>query len=123
MFCLLPATGDGSGKLKEIASVTAYALIPYIVSQAIRLILTQVLVAEEALFLTIVTVIGVIWSFILLFGGLYAIHQYSVSKTIANLLLTLFGMAVVVLIIILFFTLMQQVVFFVQTIAEEWRLR
>jgi len=114
---------DGSGKLKEIASVTAYALIPYIVSQAIRLILTQVLVAEEALFLTIVTVIGVIWSFILLFGGLYAIHQYSVSKTIANLLLTLFGMAVVVLIIILFFTLMQQVVFFVQTIAEEWRLR
>ena len=95
---------DGSGKLKEIASVTAYALIPYIVSQAIRLILTQVLVAEEALFLTIVTAIGVIWSFILLFGGLYAIHQYSVSKTIANLLLTLFGMAVVVLIIILFFT-------------------
>ena len=114
---------DGSGKLKEIASVTAYSLIPYVVSQAIRLILTHVLVSEEALFLSIITVLGVLWSFVLLFAGLSAIHQYSVSKTIANLLLTIAGMTVAILIIILFFTLMQQVVFFIHTIAEEWRLR
>lgn len=114
---------DGSGKAKEIACVTAYALIPYILSQLVNFALTHFIVLEESFFLTIVTVIGFIWSFILILCGLYSIHQYSVSKTIANIVLTFLAMAIAALIIILFFTLMQQILFFIRTIAEEWRLR
>lgn len=114
---------SGSGKFKEIACVTAYSLIPYILSKIIYLPLSHLLVAEESVFISIITVIGILWSFILLFGGLYSIHQYTAGKTIGNMLLTVIAMAVVVLIILLFFTLMRQLTFFIQTIVAEWKLR
>lgn len=114
---------DGNGKMKEIASVTAYSLIPYIASQLICVILSNFLAGSEGITLTIITAIGVIWSAMLIFVGLGAVNQYYAGKNFATILLTLFAMAVLALMTFLFFSLIQQVGYFIRSIWDEYQLR
>ena len=114
---------DGNGKIKEIASVTAYSLIPYIVSQLICVILSNFLAGSEGITLTIITAIGVIWSAMLIFVGLGAVNQYYAGKNFWTILLTLFAMIVLALMIFLFFSLIQQVLYFIRSIWDEYQLR
>lgn len=114
---------DGNGKLKEIASVTAYSLIPYIASQLICVVLSNFLAGSEGIALTIITAIGVIWSAMLIFVGLGAVNQYYAGKNFGTILLTLFAMIVLALMIFLFFSLIQQVLYFIRTIWDEYQLR
>lgn len=114
---------DGKGSLKEIVAVTAYSLVPFLVGQLLTCILSNILTAEEAAFLTILQVIAIGWSVLLLIGGMYSIHQYSFMQTIGSLLLTVVGVAVISVLLILLFTLMQQVISFGQSLVEELALR
>ncbi len=114
---------DGNGKIKEIAAVTAYGLIPYICSQLICTILSNVLSIDEGIALTIITVIGVLWSAMIILLGLAAVNQYYIGKTIFTVILTIFAMLVLALIGILFFSLIQQVIYFVKSIWDEAQLR
>ncbi len=114
---------DGNGKIKEIASVTAYGLIPYIVSQLACVILSNFLAGSEGITLTIVTVIGIVWSAMLIFVGLSAVNQYYAGKTFSTILLTLFAMIVLALMTFLFFSLIQQVGYFIKSIWDEYQLR
>lgn len=114
---------DGNGKLKEIASVTAYSLIPYIVSQLICVVLSNFLAGSEGITLTIITAIGVIWSAMLIFVGLGAVNQYYAGKNFGTILLTFFAMIVLALMMFLFFSLIQQVLYFIRSIWDEYQLR
>ena len=114
---------DGNGKMKEIATVTAYSLIPYIVSQLLCVILSNFLSGSEGVTLTIITTIGVIWSVMLVFIGLGAVNQYYAGKNFFTILLTIFAMIVLALIIFLFFSLIQQVLYFIESIWDEYLLR
>lgn len=114
---------DGNGKIKEIAAVTAYSLIPYIISQLICVILSNFLAGSEGITLTIITAVGLIWSAMLIFVGLGAVNQYYTGKNFATILLTLFAMIVLALMTFLFFSLIQQVGYFVKSIWDEYQLR
>ena len=114
---------DGNGKIKEIASVTAYSLIPYILSQLICVILSNFLAGSEGIALTIVTAIGFIWSAMLIFVGLGAVNQYYAGKNFWTILLTIFAMIVLAIMIFLFFSLIQQVFYFIESIWDEYQLR
>ena len=114
---------DGNGKIKEIASVTAYSLIPYILSQLICVILSNVLAGSEGIALTIVTAIGFIWTAMLIFVGLGAVNQYYAGKNFWTILLTIFAMIVLAIMIFLFFSLIQQVFYFIGSIWDEYQLR
>lgn len=114
---------DGKGNLKEIFSVCSYALVPLLFSILLRVTLSNVLIIEESAFLSIISTVCYMWFFLLLVIGLYTIHQYSVSKTITTIVVTLFGMIVIAFLIILFYTLLQQTVNFAKSLMEEWAIR
>lgn len=114
---------EGKGTLKEIASMTAYALLPYILSIAVNIPLSNLLSQNEAVFLQIVTTIGLVWSGLLLLTGLYSVHQYSMKKTLLSVLLTIAGMVVSVFLVILLYSLLQQTVSFGISVYEEGRIR
>ncbi len=110
---------DGGGNFKNIVSTTAYSLIPFIITRFIMTVMTNVFVPSESVFVSIVSVIGILWSFLVLLLGLMTIHEFSVSKTVFSLLLTLLGMAVIVFLAVLIFSLIQQMANFIISVYKE----
>ena len=82
-------------------------------------LLSNVMTQEEAAFLTFIRIFGIAWSGVLVFTGFMSIHQFSFSKTVLSILLTLVGIAIMIFLAILFVGLMQQVVSFIQSICSE----
>lgn len=110
---------EGKGTIRDIVSVTAYSLIPYVVTRVLMVIMTNVFVPEESVFIQIVSALGFLWSFLVLLLGMVTIHDFSVSKTILALLLTLFGIVVIVFLVVLIYSLMQQMLNFFISIYKE----
>ena len=110
---------EGKGRLKDIFCTTVYALLPFILSLLVAVLLSNVLTLEEAAFVTFVRQAGIWWSVVLLLCGLSRIHQFGFGKTLLSVLLTLVGMAIIVFLLIMFFGLMQQVINFVKSIYSE----
>ncbi len=119
-FCTLM---EGKGRLPEIWVCAAYALLPYIICGYIRLILSYVMVYDEAVFLSYLTMIAALWSFLLFLLGLSVLHDYGLSKTIASFMLTVFGVLIVVFFLILISGLIVQIYSFFMTIYSEIRYR
>ncbi len=114
---------EGKGKLSEIVAVVSYSMIPYLISTVIYIMLSNMLTINESAFLSIIIGLGQIWTGILLFCGLYAIHQYTVLKTVLSITLTLAAMAVMIVLIILLYGLMSQAIGFIQLVIQEISLR
>ena len=74
---------------------------------------------EERAFLMVIQAVGLLWSAWLLLSALKVIHDYSLTKTVMSLLLTVFGMLFVVFLAVLFFSLLQQVWSLVRSIYNE----
>lgn len=110
---------DGKGKMYEIFVSCTYALIPYIISILVNIILSNMFTAEEAAFYTFFQAVGFIWSFMLFLGALRAIHDYTFTKTIFCMVLTVAGMAFVIFLLILFVSLLQQFFLFGTSIFTE----
>lgn len=110
---------DGKGSFKEIACSVAYSLIPYIAASYLAVALSYFLIADEGIFMSVISVIGLIWSGFVLVSTLRSIHEYSFSKTIISILLTLLGVLILIFIGILFIVLLQQIISFFQTIYNE----
>lgn len=110
---------EGKGRLKDIFCTTVYALLPFILSLLVAVLLSNVLTLEEAAFVTFVRQAGIWWSVVLLLCGLSRIHQFGFGKTLLSVLLTLVGMAIIVFLLIMFFGLMQQAINFVKSIYSE----
>lgn len=114
---------EGKGRPKDILYVFVYALIPYVVTQLIKMLLTHILISEEAILITIITSIGVIWTCVVLFVGLITIHEYNVGKAIFSIVLTVFAMFIILLLIVMFYILVGQTVSFVGSIIQEYTLQ
>lgn len=114
---------DGEGKMNEIMCVSAYALVPYIISQVIYIIASNVLTRQEGTILTLITYIGLVWSAVLLISAMKAVHQYTMPKTILAMIFSVIAMVIIVLVLILLVSLFQQVVMFVYSIVTELMYR
>ncbi len=114
---------DGEGKMQQIMCVSAYALVPYIISQAIYIMLSNVLQRNEGTILSFVSYIGLLWSGVLLISAIKAVHQYTMPKTILAMIFSVVAMVIIVLVLILLVALFQQVVMFVYSIYTELMYR
>lgn len=110
---------DGKGTMKEIFCSISYCLIPYIAASFIQVALSYFLAIDEGMFLTVVTAIGFLWSGILLISALKTIHDYSFSKALLSIFLTVVGVLILVFLCVLFFGLIQQILDFFNTIYNE----
>jgi hypothetical protein len=110
---------DGEGTMKNICIYSSYALIPYIVSTYVNVFLTHILVRDEQIFFSTVYYIGLIWSGLLLFNAIKAVHQYSFTKTVAAIILTLIAMLIILFLAVLFLSLFQKVYVFFYSLYTE----
>lgn len=110
---------EGKGRLIDIFCMMCYSMLPFVISQFIYVLLSNVMTLEEQAFLTAIELCGIIWSGILVFVGFMTIHQFSFSKNVLSVLITVFGIAVIIFLAIMFFGLMQQVISFIESIWSE----
>ncbi|MDE6833646.1 MAG: YIP1 family protein [Ruminococcus sp.] len=116
---------DGEGTIKNIFIYSAYAIFPYVVQIYINLIFSYILVRDEYIFMQLTEIIGTVWSIILIFSAVKAVHQYTLKKTFTAVILTLVMMLIMFVILILFMLLIQQILIFISEIFTEiiYRLR
>ncbi len=110
---------DGEGTMKNICIYSSYALVPYIIQLYINVLLSHVLIRDEYIFMLIIKIIGTLWTVVLIFSAIKAVHQYSFSKTISACLLTLAAMMIILLLLVLLLSLFQQLYVFIYSIYTE----
>lgn len=109
----------GKGKMKEIFSVISYSLIPLLISSVIYVIASNLLVPDEATFLSVLTVVCTLYFCLLIAAGSMVIHDYGFGKFIGTTILTLLGCGIVVFLLITIIILLQQTGGFLATIYSE----
>ena len=114
---------DGEGKFVEIFTSTCFALVPLLIISFPWIWLSNVISLQETAFYYFSNSVAVCWSMYLLFVGNMTVHQYSPSKTIGTILLTVVAMGFMAFLCLLFFSLIQQIVSFVTVIYQEFMMR
>lgn len=110
---------DGKGRIKDIWLYSSLCLQPYILTSIIRTILSNVFVPDEAVFLTWIDTVGILWSVAMLFVALIIIHEYTFGKVLWSSLGTLAGIGIVLFLAVLGFSLCQQILGFATDIVSE----
>lgn len=110
---------QGKGTLKEICIVTTYSLLPIIIERFLRLILTNILLPSEAMFLSGFDALAIGYTVLLLIIGLIRIHDFSMGKLVGSSVLSVAWLAVLVFLMILVGMLIQQIGGFAVTVLLE----
>lgn len=111
---------EGKGKLSDIYMVIGYSLVPVIFTQLIVVIVSNFVIAEEAILLTSVGVFGWIWAGFMMIAGLCTVHEYGLAKNLVTLLATLAAAAIILFLLVLFISLIEQMYGFLNTFIKEW---
>lgn len=116
---------DGEGTFRKILVYSAYALVPYIICSYLAVFVSNFIILDEAIWFNFFTYLGIGWSVVLMISAMKAVHQYSLSKTLVSIFLTLIAMLLILFLAILLLSLFQQVYVFVYTIYTEiaYRIR
>ena len=113
----------GEGRMRDIVSVTCYALAPMIVGNFLYTVLSNVLTKNESAFLLVIQIAFTVWSGMLIVFGILVAHQYTLSKTVIACLLTIIAMAILIFIILLIFSLTQEIIGLVESMIKELAYR
>lgn len=119
MICTLMG---GRGRLREIAVVASYSLLPLILVMLLQLVLTNVLLPDEGVFLQILGVVAQMYAGIMLIVGLIKVHDYSFIRLVGTGVLTVLGMAAMIFLMVMVCLLFQQLYGFVSTVMMELML-
>lgn len=119
---LVITMADGKGKLIEIANVIAFALIPILGAEIINIILSNFLILNEQMFLAIFTVIGYSWGVMIFVLGLGKIHQFTFSRNLFMLLLTVIAVCIILVLLLLCFSIEKQLELFFKAIIDELKM-
>lgn len=114
---------DGEGRFRDIFMATCYATVPYTVSLFLSVAGSRFLSLEEQTFLGILTGIGMLFTALLLFNGIMTVHQFTVSKTIFSLVLTVLGMVFIVFLVLLFAGVFDGLLVYISGLITEIQLR
>lgn len=117
------AVANGSGKMKEIFMVYAYASYPKLLFSLIGLILSNFVTLEEAAFATFFYYFGTIAFMFYLFVGLVVIHEYSFTQSVLMIIMTVIVMCIIVFVAALLLALSNEVIVFIRTVVEELNMR
>ena len=110
---------DGEGAFKEIWIMTAYSLLPYLFLYPISVALSYVASSDEAVMLSVLSVIAVGWTLILAFLGMIVCQQFTVSKTVILAVVTALAIFALLFLGLLFFSISQQIVSFIRNLSME----
>lgn len=114
---------SGEGRIKDIYIMTCYNLTPLIAFNFFGTLMSQILMPDEYVFVTILGTCCTIWFLCLMVYGAMVIHNFTFWGTVINLIMSVVGMAIIFFLIFLFIVLMQQLYVFIATIYTEIRMR
>jgi len=114
---------DAEGRTREIVIVSTYSLLPYIIASIATTVLCNFVTLEVVSFLKMILIVGTAWSALMMFVGMYQIHQLSFGRTVLMIALTVLGMAAMIFLLVLVYSLYRQVYIFVYTIFSELMFR
>jgi hypothetical protein len=110
---------DGKGKMGDIYTAVAYALVPSVIINTIMIILSQVLTFEEGAVYWFLAGFSILWTGILILAGMMMVHDYSIGKTILSSFLTVIGMGIMVFIFVIFFSLISDAIAYFVSLYKE----
>jgi len=114
---------DGKGRMFEIYMSVCYALTPYVIINAIMILLSQFITFDEGAIYLVLASFAAIWTGILILAGMMMVHDYSLVKTVLSSLLTIVGMGVMVFIFVIFFSLISDAVSYFVSLYKEIMFR
>jgi len=121
---LISTITDGEGSFRDLYVATAYSMVPFITLAIPITLLSRGLTLNEGFVYTFLMQIAIGWSVLLIFLMVKEIHDFSISQTIKNLILTVSGGLITVIIgFILYILIVDQVFDFIYSIVWEVLLR
>ena len=115
----MTAIFEGSGKFLDILTVLAYALFPKLITDLVVIIFSNVVTAEEAMILTAIQMIGLVWFCFLVFSGLCVIHEYGAGRNLAMIVATFVAAIVIIFLATLYVTLVEKALTFFTDFTTE----
>jgi tetratricopeptide (TPR) repeat protein len=116
---LLSTFFEGKGRLKEIWIYLSYSMLPLVAGNLLELVLTNVLSADEAVFISVLRTGVLVWTLLLGFIALSKLHQYGTIKCLFTVFCTVAGILILLFLVFLMINLWTQVVGFVGMIVKE----
>jgi len=110
---------DGKGRMFEIYMSICYALTPYVIINAIMILLSQFITFDEGAIYWVLASFAALWTGILILAAMMMVHDYSLVKTLLSSLLTIVGMGVMVFIFVIFFSLISDAVSYFVSLYKE----
>ena len=97
---------DGKGRFSDIYIAMCYALVPYTLIQLPMVFVSNFISFDEAAFYNVLISFSNIWCVFLVFIGLMQVHDYSPSKTLVFLVVTVVGALIIIFLLLVFFSLL-----------------
>jgi hypothetical protein len=123
LFCVgnwsITCLMSGEGRLKDIAIVIGYSLVPMMTCYVVAIILSQFIAANEEAFYYVIITVGTAYTVLMALIGIMTVHNYTVAKTLLVLLLTLVAIFIIIFVALLLGNLVNQVVGFFVSIYTE----
>ena len=109
----------GEGRMKDIAVAVGYGMFPMTVGMAIATIVSQIIADDEQAFYGLIIAAGVAYGIIMILIGIMQVHNYTLGKTLATLLLTFVAMLLIIFLVLLLGNLLGMVFNFFKSIYTE----
>lgn len=114
---------EGKGKLKDIYMVVGYSLLPVVLLDSIIVFASNFVIEEEAIILTAISWMGLVWAAFLIVAGLCTVHEFSLAKTLVTIVATLIAALIILFLLVLFVSLVEQMVQFLYIFGKEFMRR
>lgn len=116
---LVTSINDGDGTFRQIFMIPAYGLMPAMIALLIVTCVSHVLTYNEAFLLTLVLLIGIVWSVVTIFIGLQTVHDYTFGETVKSIILTVVFMIIVAVIGIIISIMWNSLYTFLASVGKE----
>lgn len=110
---------DGKGNLRNVFKFTAYSLYPSVWLTIIGVLGSRICIYEETGLVNIFFGAGIVFAFFYMFIGIIMIHQFTFTKGVGDVVLSLVAMVILIFVIVLLATLVSGFINDVGTIIDE----
>jgi hypothetical protein len=114
---------EGEGKFRDIFVCLGYSLLPIVLTTVPVTMFSNFVVSEETDILSLIIVLGFIWTGFLIFFGTMVTHDYTMGKNILTTLGTIVAMGFIMFLAILFTSLVMDMFSFATSIISEINYR
>ena len=115
----LTTLSSGEGSVKQIYITTSYSLMPLVLINIPVTIASNFMLLDEQSFITFFVFLSFAWAFLLIFSASMTIHDYTFSKNLFTVILSLAGMLIILFLAVLLILLTGKIGSFLSQIYQE----